>query len=115
MDANPKMRILFFLMMIVTTLATGGCVLSVGRQPDGSLIAAHWIDLNGNRKLAQLIRTNLDGDPATRGAGLSVKVEDSKAYLGGATSKPDVLARAVTLALQTPGVEGVRCEVTVVK
>jgi hypothetical protein len=109
------MRIPLSLIILSTTLATSGCVLSVGHQPDGSVIAAHWIDLQANRKLAQAIRSNLEGDPVTHGAGLSVKVEDSNAYLGGATNKPEILARAVTLALETPGVESVRCEVTVIK
>jgi hypothetical protein len=103
------------LVAVVMTLALSGCVLSVGRQPDGGHFAAHWIDLNANRKLAVLIRDKLENDPVTRGAGLSVKADDGIAYLAGSMSNPDLLARAVTLTLETEGVTSVRCDVTVIR
>jgi len=109
------MRSLPNLFVLAIILALGGCVLSVGRQSDGSHFAAHWIDLNANRKLADLIRANLENDPMTRSARLSVRAEGGNAYLTGVAGKPDMLARAVALALDTPGVESVRCELTVVK
>lgn len=103
------------LILIAVLLVLSGCVRSVGCQPDGIHFATHWIYLDANRKLEALIRNHLENDPVTRDPGFSVKAEYGTAYLAGATSKPDVLASTVKVALETEGVEIVRCDVIVVK
>lgn len=102
-----------FALLLAAWLA--GCELSVERQPDGRHLAAHWIDFGVDRRLTEAVKSQMTADASLRGSDFVVTSEDGHIYLEGATSNPEILAKAVAVALSTPGVDSVRCRVTIVQ
>ena len=106
-------RILPALFLSAAMLNLSGCVLAF----DGSENGASWHDnqRDGDSSLTRAGRARLDGDPVTQAAEFTVTSEHGRVYLGGVTARPEVLAKAVEIALETPDVKSVRCHVTVIK
>ena len=106
-------RILTALFLSAAILNLSGCVLAF----DGSENGASWHDSqsDGDSSLSRAVRARLDGDPVTQTAEFTVTSEHGRVYLDGVTAKPEVLAKAVQIALDTPDVKSVRCHVTVIK
>ncbi|WP_266171378.1 BON domain-containing protein [Dyella subtropica] len=80
-----------------------------------SRVGVHWLDLNADNKLSQAVRGRLADDPMTRDAKLSVHSDEGHVMLTGFTTNPEVLAKALTLTLDTPGVSDVHSGVTVAR
>lgn len=106
-------RILTVLFLSAAMLSLSGCVLAF----DGSENGASWHDSqsDGDSSLSRAVRARLDGDPVTQAAEFTVTSEHGRVYLDGVTARPEVLAKAVEIALETPDVKSVRCHVTVIK
>jgi len=106
-------RLLTAVALSALVLNLSGCVLAF----DGSENGPGWHDssTDGDSSLSRAVRARLDGDPVTQGAELTVTSEHGRVYLDGVTSKPEVLAKAVQIALDTPDVKSVRCHVTIIK
>jgi osmotically-inducible protein OsmY len=107
-------RILTAVILSATLLDLGGCVLAVGNGDDSGE-GSSWSSNESHSSLARAVRAGLDGDPLTQDAELSVSTDDGRVYLSGTVTKPEILARAVEIALATPDVKSVRCRVTVIR
>jgi osmotically-inducible protein OsmY len=107
-------RIVMAAALAALVLNLSGCVLAVGDDA-GSGASSSWNSRDDDSSLARAVRQRLDADPLTQSAELSVTTERGRVYLDGVTSKPEVLAKAVEIALETPDVKSVRCHVTVIK
>jgi len=94
-------------------LNLGGCVLAVGDTGDSS--SSSWSKHDDDSSLARAVRLRLDEEPLTQSAEITVSADNGRVYLDGVTSKPEVLAKVVEIALATPDVKSVRCHVTVIK
>ncbi len=106
-------RVLLAMTVGVLMLNLGGCVLALdGGSNSGS---SSWSSGAPDSTLARAVRARLDGDPLTQPAEFTVTTDEGRVYLDGVTDKPDVLAKAVQLALDTPDAKSVRCRVTVIK
>ena len=105
-------RIVTAAVLAASMLNLGGCVLAVG---DDGGSGSSWSSHDEDSSLARAVRARLDGDPVTQSAEFTVTAEHGRVYLDGITARPDVLAKAVEVALGTPDVKSVRCHVTVVK
>lgn len=106
-------RILTAAALCALMLNLGGCVLAF--DDEGHADSSSWRSDGSDSSLARAVRARLDGDPVTQQAELSVSAEHGRVYIDGITAKPDVLARAVQIALDTPDVKSVRCHVTIIK
>lgn len=105
-------RLLTAMMLGALVLSLSGCVLALGDSSGPN--TSSWNSHDDDSSLARAVRVRLDADPLTQSAELSVSTERGRVYLDGVTSKPEVLAKAVEIALGTPDVKSVRCHVTVV-
>jgi hypothetical protein len=109
-------RLLLALLLSLSLANLGGCVLAVGNGDDASDSDSSWHDTSSGSSLARAVRARLDGDELTHGADLSVSSDSAgRVYLGGITSNPEVVGRALKLALDTPDVKSVRCRITLIK
>lgn len=106
-------RLLTAVALGALVLNLSGCVLAF----DGGDSGPGWHDSgsDGDGSLSRAVRARLDGDPVTQGAELTVTSERGRVYLDGVTARPEVLAKAIQIALDTPDVKSVRCHVTVIK
>ncbi|HET7922163.1 MAG TPA: BON domain-containing protein [Gammaproteobacteria bacterium] len=103
------------LILVVPILAMlGGCVLAFD---GGDSSHGHWSNYSSDsdRALAVAVRNNLDDDSQTRAAAIRVYSDDGDITLRGRVKDASTLARAVSLALATPGVDKVVCEIVVDK
>ena len=105
-------RVLTAAALAALLLNLGGCVLAVG---DGGDSGSSWSHSDDDSTLARAVRVRLDEDPLTHASEITVSADHDRVYLDGVTSKPEVLAKAVEIALATPDVKSVRCHVTVIK
>ncbi len=108
------MRRLFTAMALCALMLNlSGCVLAF----DGGESGSGWHDsgTDGDGSLSRAVRARLDGDPVTQAAEFTVTSEHGKVYLDGITTKPEVLAKALQIIIDTPDVKSVRCHVTVIK
>lgn len=107
-------RILTALVLSIAVLNLSGCVLAVDGSDSGS---SSWHDnaTDGDSSLSRAVRARLDGDPITQAAEFTVTSEHGRVYLDGVTDKPEVLAKAVQIILDTPDVKSVRCHVSIIK
>jgi hypothetical protein len=97
-------------------LSLGGCVLALGNDSGEGYTDSSFSTAESSGGLARAVRARLDGDALTQGADLSVSSDGhGRVILGGVTSRPEVLARAVELALATPDVKSVRCRITIIR
>ncbi|HEV2111483.1 MAG TPA: BON domain-containing protein [Gammaproteobacteria bacterium] len=94
-------------------LNLGGCVLALDSEGDSH--SSSWSSGESDTSLARAVRARLDGDPLTEPAEFTVTTEHGRVYLDGITDKPEALAKAVQIALDTPDVKSVRCHVTVIR
>lgn len=106
-------RLLTALTLSLALLSLGGCVLAIGN--DGGDDTAWNSSDYRDSDLARTVRKSLEGDPVTRDADITVGAERGRVYLSGTVNSPDVLTRAVQLALAAPDVKSVRCRVTVIR
>lgn len=105
-------RILTALVLSVSVLNLSGCVLAFDGGENGSA----WNESrDSDSNLSRAVRTQLDSDPVTQSAEFTVSSKHRRIYLDGITDKPEVLAKAIEIALDTPDVKSVRCHVTVIK
>ena len=111
---RPVMRrVLTAAALCALMLNLGGCVLAL--DSEGNSGSSSWSSGDSDSSLARVVRARLDGDPVTQPAEFSVTTEHGRVYIDGITSRPDVLAKAVQIALDTPDVKSVRCHVTIIK
>lgn len=109
-------RLITVLILSLSLANLGGCVLAVGNGDDGSDADYSWHDSSSSSRLAEAVRAKLDGDELTHGADLTVRSDNAgRVYLHGETSNPEVVSRALRLALDTPEVKSVRCRITLIK
>lgn len=106
-------RILTAAALAALMLNLGGCVLAL--DSDGDSHSSNWSSDESDTSLARAVRARLDGDPLTQPAEFTVTTDHGRVYLDGITDKPEVLAKALQIALDTPDVKSVRCHVTVIK
>jgi|SRR5579859_268806 len=99
--------------LVALMLNLGGCVLALDSEGDAH--SSSWSSGESDTSLARAVRARLDGDPVTEAAEFTVTTEHGRVYLDGTTDKPEALAKAVQIALDTPDVKSVRCHVTVIK
>ena len=106
-------RLLTAVALCALMLNLSGCVLAF----DGGDSSPGWHDSSndGDSSLSRAVRARLDGDPVTQDAEFTVTSEHGKVYLDGVTAKPEVLAKALQIIIDTPDVKSVRCHVTVIK
>ena len=105
-------RILVTMSLCAAMANLGGCVLAVGNGdggPDAGFSAADSTSSN----LAKAVRHNLNSDPVTEAADLTVYADNDHVRLTGTVHSTDVLEKAVQLALDTPGVAVVSCRIVV--
>ena len=93
-------RILMAMTVGVLMLNLGGCVLAL--DSEGNSGSSSWSSGDADTSLSHAVRARLDGDPVTQPAEFTVSTEHGRVYLDGVTDKPEVLAKAVQLALDTP-------------
>ena len=104
-------RALATLVLCGSLVSLGGCVLAIGNDAgDGS----SWSGSSDN-SLARAVRGRFDGDQTLHDLDLRISTEHGRVYLTGNLSDPQLLAHAVQLALDTPDVKSVRCNVTIIK
>lgn len=110
-------RILTASLLSLALLSLGGCVLAVGNGDDsGSDTDYSWHDSSSASSLATAVRVKLQDDALTHGTDLQVSADSSgRVYIRGMTSNPEVVSRALQLALDTPDVKSVRCKIIVIK
>lgn len=106
-------RILTAAALAALMLNLGGCVLAL--DSDGDSHSSNWSSGESDTSLARAVRARLDGDPLTQPAEFTVTTDHGRVYLDGITDKPEVLAKALQVVLDTPDVKSVRCHVTVIK
>ncbi len=108
---NPVGRVLVTLTLCAAMANLGGCVLAVG---NGDGMDDSWnSSSHSDSSLAHAVRASLDTDPATHEADLSVSADHGRVYLEGTVHSPEVLSKAVELALNTPDVKSVHCRIVV--
>lgn len=106
------MRRVFATLILCTVIAgLDGCVLAVGNDGDSS----GWSHGDTDNSLARTVRASLDSDPVVHAADITVRAEHGHVYLSGTTHSPDALTKALQLALDTPDVKSVHCDVTVIR
>jgi len=104
-------RILVTLTLCAAMANLGGCVLAVGNDGGDD---SSWSSSDArDNSLAHAVRASLNGDAATQYADLTVSTEHDRVRLTGTVHSTDVLAKAVQLALDTPGVRSVTCRIVV--
>jgi osmotically-inducible protein OsmY len=106
-------RVLYAAALAALLLNLGGCVLELGEGGDTGSSWSH--SDSDDSTLARAVRVRLDEDPLTKSSEITVSADHGRVYLDGVTSKPEALAKAIEIALDTPDVKSVRCHVTVVK
>lgn len=106
-------RVLTAAVLCALVLNLGGCVLAF--DGEGHSDSSSWNSSDSDSSLARAVRARLDGDPVTQPAEFTVSAEHGRVYIDGITAKPEVLAKAVQIALDTPDVKSVRCHVTIIK
>lgn len=106
-------RALAILVLSGTLLSLGGCVLAVGNDAGGD--DSSWSTGSSDNSLARAVRARFDGDTQLHDVDIRVSTEHGRVYLSGNISDPQLLAHAVQVALDTPDVKSVRCNVTVIK
>lgn len=106
-------RVLYAAALAALLLNLSGCVLALGEGGDNG--SSSWSHSDDDSTLARAVRVRLDEDPLTKDSEITVSADHGRVYLDGVTSKPEALAKAVEIALNTPDVKSVRCHVTVVK
>lgn len=106
-------RFLTAVALCALMLNLSGCVLAFDGGENGS--GWHDSSTDGDGSLSRAVRARLDGDPVTQEAEFTVTSEHGKVYLDGVTAKPEVLAKALQIIIDTPDVKSVRCHVTVIK
>lgn len=106
-------RVLTAAALCALVLNLGGCVLAF--DGEGHSDSSSWSSSDSDSSLARAVRARLDGDPVTQPAEFTVSAEHGRVYIDGITAKPEVLAKAVQIALDTPDVKSVRCHVTIIK
>jgi len=79
------------------------------RDPTADILTHAGSIFDADHRLTDAVRTRLNGNAITRGSDLSVNSEEGHVYLGGVTNSPEILSRAIAVALETPGVDSVRC------
>lgn len=104
-------RALATLVLCGSLASLGGCVLAIGNDAGDS---SSWNGSSDN-SLARAVRARLDGDQQLHDLDLRVSTEHGRVYLTGNLADPQLLAHAVQVALDTPDVKSVRCDVTVIK
>lgn len=106
-------RLLTAVALSALVLNLSGCVLAFDGSENGP--SSSWSNRDEDSSLARSVRARLDADPLTQSTEFTVTAEHGRVYLDGVTAKPEVLAKAVQIALDTPDVKSVRCHVTVIK
>lgn len=106
-------RVLTAMAFSVLMLNLGGCVLAF--DGEGHSDSSSWSSSDSDSNLARAVRARLDGDPVTQQAEFTITAEHGRVFIDGVTARPDVLAKAVQIALDTPDVKSVRCHVTIIK
>jgi osmotically-inducible protein OsmY len=92
----------------------GGCVLAVGNGDGGD--DSSWTSSDArDSSLARAVRSGLAADPATHEADISVAAEHGRVFLSGTVHSPEVLEKAVQIALGNPDVTSVRCHINVIR
>lgn len=92
----------------------GGCVLAVGNGDGGD--DSSWSSSDSrDSSLARTVRQNLESDPATHDADISVSAEHGRVFLTGTVHSPEVLEKAVQIAFSDPDVTSVRCRIVVIR
>ena len=107
---RPVSRVLVTLTLVAAMSSLSGCVLAIG---NGDSDDTTWSSSHADSTLAHTVRSNLDADPATREADLSVSADHGRVYLEGTVHSAETLSKAVEIALATPDVKSVRCRITV--
>jgi osmotically-inducible protein OsmY len=106
-------RILVTMSLCAAMANLGGCVLALGNG-DGSNGDASWSSSDStSSSLAKAVRANLNSNPVTEAADLTVYADHDRIKLTGTVHSSDVLEKAVQLALDTPGVAVVNCRIVV--
>lgn len=109
-------RLLTASLLSLALLNLGGCVLAVGNGDDSGSDDYSWHDSSSASNLATAVRVKLQDDALTHGVDLQVSADSSgRVYIRGMTSNPEVVSRALQLALDTPDVKSVRCKIIVIK
>lgn len=109
---RPVTRVLVTLTLVAAMASLNGCVLAIG---NGDSDDTSWSSSHGDSALAHAVRANLDADPVTRGADLTVSADHGRVYLEGSVHSTEVLSKAVQIALDTQDVKSVRCRITVIR
>ena len=105
-------RVLVTLTLCAAMANLGGCVLAVGNGGDDD--GSTWSSSDArDSNLAHAVRASLNGDATTQYADLTVATEHDRVRLTGTVHSSEVLAKAVQLTLDTPGVRSVSCHIVV--
>lgn len=105
-------RILVTMSLCAAMANLGGCVLAVGNGDGGSDSSWSSSDIS-SRDLAKAVRQNLNADPVTEAADITVSADHDRVRLSGTVHSADILEKAVQHALDTPGVAVVNCRILV--